>query len=164
MSRQSDIEKKTEELLAPIAQQHGVRIYDVEFVKEGTERYLRCFIDKDGGVTIDDCTDVSHDLSDALDRDDFIGEGYILEVSSPGLGRSLTRDRHFQNSIGQEVEGTTFKPYDGTKTKVFEGILKAFDGETVTITQKSADGALSQDLVLPRKEIAKIRLKVDWKD
>ena len=102
MSKKDDIEKKTEALLTPIAEANGVRVYDVEYVKEAGEWYLRAYIDKDGGVNINECVDVSHALSDALDEDDFIEEAYTLEVSSPGLGRQLKKDRHFASSIGQD--------------------------------------------------------------
>ena len=94
MSKRESYELKTEELLKPIAHAANVEIYDVEYIKEGSDWYLRCYIDKEGGVTIDDCEKVSRALSDGLDREDFIGDAYILEVSSPGLGRMLKKDKH----------------------------------------------------------------------
>ena len=90
MSRRETYEERTEKLLLPIVQANQVEIYDVEYVKEGSDYYLRCYIDKEGGVNINDCEAVSRALSDELDREDFIDEAYILEVSSPGLGRALT--------------------------------------------------------------------------
>lgn len=165
MAKKKQTEELTEKLLEPIAKARGVQIYDVEYVKEGQEYFLRAFIDKDGGVTIDDCVDVSHDLSDALDAADPIPEAYTLEVSSPGLGRTLSKDRHFAASIGKAVEGNTFKPYDeaaGGKNKNFDGILKAFDGDTITIARADAKGNALEDLVLERKAVAKIRLKIDF--
>ncbi len=84
MSRREEYEEKTERLLAPIAQANGVSVYDVEYVKEGRDCYLRAYIDKEGGVNIQDCENVSRQLSDVLDREDFIPDAYILEVSSPG--------------------------------------------------------------------------------
>ena len=104
MSRRADYESKTEALLMPIAQRWGVSIYDVEYVKEGSEYYLRAYIDKPEGVTIQDCENVSRALSDELDREDFIPDAYILEVSSPGLGRTLKKDKHLQAALGQQVE------------------------------------------------------------
>ena len=92
MSKRDNYEAKTEELLTPIVEQYGVSIYDVEYVKEGSDWYLRAYIDKPEGVNIQDCENVSRALSDALDREDFIEEAYILEVSSPGLGRTLKKD------------------------------------------------------------------------
>lgn len=154
MSKKSDIEAKTEAILEPIAKNCGVEIYDVEYVKEAGEWYLRAYIDKEGGVDINDCVDVNHALSDALDEDDFIDEAYTLEVSSPGLGRQLKKDRHLQHSIGQEVELKLFKPKDGTKE--FAGILKGFDESTVTVTINDAD------VQFIRKEISVIKLALDF--
>ena len=154
MSKKDDIEKKTEALLTPIAEANGVRVYDVEYVKEAGEWYLRAYIDKDGGVDINECVDVSHALSDALDVDDFIEEAYTLEVSSPGLGRQLKKDRHFANSIGQDVELKLFKARDGVKE--FAGTLKSFDETTVTVTIND------KDEIFTRKEISVIKLALDF--
>ncbi len=154
MSKKDDIEKKTEALLTPIAEANGVRVYDVEYVKEAGEWYLRAYIDKDGGVNINECVDVSHALSDALDVDDFIEEAYTLEVSSPGLGRQLKKDRHFASSIGQDVELKLFKAKDGVKE--FAGTLKSFDDTTVTVTINDVDETFI------RKEISVIKLARDF--
>ena len=154
MSKKDDIEKKTEALLTPIAEANGVRVYDVEYVKEAGEWYLRAYIDKDGGVNINECVDVSHALSDALDVDDFIEDAYTLEVSSPGLGRQLKKDRHFENSIGQDVELKLFKARDGVKE--FAGTLKSFDDTTVTVTINDKDETFT------RKEISVIKLALDF--
>ncbi len=153
MSKREDIEARTEALLEPIAKANSVRIYDVEYVSEAGEMYLRAYIDKDGGVTIEDCEAVSRALSDELDKDDFIGDPYYLEVSSPGLGRPLKKDRHLQASIGERVEIKTYKPID--KVKEFLGVLKAFDADTITIT----DG--ENDRVFKRSEVALIKLELD---
>ena len=96
MSKREDYESRTEELLAPIAEVNQVEIYDVEYVKEGSDYYLRAYIDKPEGVNILDCENVSRALSEALDKADFIPDAYILEVSSPGLGRTLKKDKHLQ--------------------------------------------------------------------
>ena len=152
--KKSEIEARAEALLAPIAEKCGVSIYDVEYVKEAGEWYLRAYIDKEGGVNINDCVDVNHALSDALDEDDFIEDAYTLEVSSPGLGRQLKKDRHFENSLGLEVDIKTYKPIDGCKE--FTGILKAFDAETVTITIQDIDK------IFTRKDISVIRLSLDF--
>lgn len=159
MAKRKEIEEMVEQLLEPIVSSRNLRVYDVEYVKEGQEYYLRAYIDKDGGVTIDDCVDVSRELSDALDDTDPIPEAYTLEVSSPGLGRTLSKDRHLAASIGMDVEGTTFVPYED-KNKKFEGVLKAFDKESITIGREDAKGNPEEDLVLPRKDVAKLRLKV----
>lgn len=154
MSQRDDYEKKTEEMLVPIAEKVGVRIYDVEYVKEGSDYYLRAYIDKDGGVTIDECEAVSRALSDELDKNDFIADAYILEVSSPGLGRTLKKDRHLEYSLGEEVELKLYKPQDGTKD--FEGKLESFDKDNITISTTTTD------LTFLRKDIAVIRLKLDF--
>ena len=153
MAKHDTYEARTEALLGPIADECGVSIYDVEFVNEAGEWYLRAYIDKEGGVTIDDCEAVSRRLSDELDKEDFIEEAYYLEVSSPGLGRTLKKDKHLQASIGQEVELKTYKPIN--KQKEFSGILKAFDGTTVTL---ETDGT---DTVFNRSDVALIKLALD---
>ena len=154
MSKRVTYEEKTEALLLPIVSPLGIEIYDVEYVKEGSDYYLRAYIDKPGGVNIIDCETVSRALSDALDRDDFIPDAYILEVSSPGLGRSLKKDKHLQKSIGEEVEIKVFEPVD--KCKEFVGELKGFDEGSITIT---VDG---QGRSFARKNIALIRLTLDF--
>ncbi len=155
MSKRETYEARTEELLLPIASQNGVEIYDIEYVKEGSDWYLRAYIDKEGGVNINDCEAVSRALSDELDRTDFITDAYILEVSSPGLGRALKKDKHLQKSIGQAVEVKTYKPVNGSKE--FEGALKAFDAETITLEAEDAG-----ELVLNRSDVAAIRLAFDF--
>ena len=92
MSKKEDYESRTEALIRPILDRLGFFLWDVEYVKEGADHYLRAYIDKENGITIDDCVEVSRALSDELDREDFIDEAYILEVSSPGLGRALKKD------------------------------------------------------------------------
>ena len=154
MSKRVTYEEKTEALLLPIVSPLGIEIYDVEYVKEGRDYYLRAYIDKPGGVNIIDCETVSRALSDALDRDDFIPDAYILEVSSPGLGRSLKKDKHLQKSIGEEVEIKVFEPVD--KCKEFVGELKGFDEGSITI---AVDG---QERSFARKNIALIRLTLDF--
>ena len=136
--KKSEIEARTEEVLQPICEANGVSIYDVEYVKGGSDYYLRSYIDKDGGVSIDDCEAVSRELSDRLDEVDLISDAYTLVVSSPGLGRTLTKDRHLENSIGEKVEGRLFKALAETGSKEFEGILLAWDADTVTIEMEPA--------------------------
>ena len=107
MSKRESYEAKTEEFLQPIVQEYDLEVYDVEFVKEASEWYLRVFIDKPEGVNIQDCERVSRAMSEILDKEDYIEEAYIFEVSSPGLGRALKKDRHLQKSIGQAVDVKT---------------------------------------------------------
>ncbi|MCR5177814.1 MAG: ribosome maturation factor RimP [Lachnospiraceae bacterium] len=147
--------ERAEKILEPIAAGHGVVIYDTEYVKEAGDWYLRAYIDKQpGGVTIDDCEAVSREFSDALDEADLIDEAYILEVSSPGLGRQLKKDRHLAYSVGEKVEIKTFKETDGSKE--WEGTLTGFDKESVHI--ETEDG---RDIRIIRKEIAVMRLALE---
>ena len=154
MSKRETYEAKTEELLIPIVQKCGVEIYDVEYVKEGSDYYLRAYIDKPEGVSIIDCENVSRALSDALDREDFIPDAYILEVSSPGLGRTLKKDKHLQKSIGQEVEIRLFKAID--KCKEFSGTLESFDEKVIVISEGETTRTFE------RSDIALIRLALDF--
>ncbi len=154
MSKKESYEAKTEELLKPIAAANGVDIYDVEYVKEGSEFYLRAYIDKPEGVNIIDCENVSRALSDVLDVEDFIPDAYILEVSSPGLGRTLKKDRHLEKSIGLDVEVKLYKPLNGVKE--YEGMLESFDAETITISDEETVYSLK------RADIAIIKLALDF--
>lgn len=155
MAKREEYEKLTEELVLPIIKENNFELVDVEYVKEGGNRYLRIYIDKQGGINIDDCELVSRFLSDKLDEKDFIQEAYILEVSSPGLGRPLKKDKDFTRSIGERVELKLFKPME--KQKEFEGILKSFDRMTVTV--ETDEGT---DLAFERSNIALIRLAIDF--
>lgn len=154
MSKRETCESKTEALLTPIALANGVEIYDVEYVKEGADWYLRAYIDKPEGVNIQDCENVSRALSDALDKEDFIEDAYILEVSSPGLGRTLKKDKHFEKSLGLEVELKTYKAID--KVKEFSGVLKAYDETSLTI---EIDG---EEKVFAKSDVALVRLAFDF--
>ena len=154
MSKRESYEAKTEALLQPITEKNGVEIYDVEYVKEGSDYYLRAYIDKPEGVNIIDCENVSRALSDALDKEDFIPDAYILEVSSPGLGRTLKKDKHLAKSIGEEVEIKLFKAID--KCKEFSGVLESFDADTIVIKE-------GENLrTFERSAIALIRLALDF--
>lgn len=155
MTKRETYEQKTEALILPIIEQNRFELVDVEYVKEGGTWYLRAYIDKPGGITVDDCEIVNRALSDLLDEEDFIEESYILEVSSPGLDRPLKKEKDFQRSLGKEVEIRTYQPVN--KRKEFTGILKAYDRETVTIEQE--EGEL---LRLEREKIALIRLAFDF--
>lgn len=155
MTKRESYEQKAEEIIQPILAASGFELFDVEYVKEGSDWYLRFYIDKEGGININDCETVSRAYSDIVDKDDFIDDAYILEVSSPGLGRALKKDKHFQKSIGEEVELKLFKAVD--KQKEFTGLLKSFDKSTVTI--ENEDGA---DISFERNNIALIRLAFDF--
>lgn len=154
MSKKESYERETEALLQPIVEANHVEIYDIEYVKEGADWYLRIFIDKEGGVAIQDCEAVSRALSDALDQKDFIPDAYILEVSSPGLGRQLKKEKHLAKSLGQKIDVKTYQNIEGSKE--FTGILEAFDKESVTV---AVDG---REVVFQKSDIANIRLAYDF--
>lgn len=152
--KREEIEKKTEELLLPILEKRNFELWDVEFVKEGKEMYLRAFIDKEGGIMIDDCVDVSRELSDLLDANDYIQDEYILEVSSPGLGRTIKKDREFEKSTGKMVDIKLYKALDGQKE--YTGELFSFsEDEVVILIDDNKKSFL-------RKEIGSVKLHVEF--
>lgn len=154
MSKKESYEGKTEELLMPVIEAEGFELVDVEYVKEGSNWYLRTYIDKPGGITIDDCEIVSRALSAILDKEDYIKEAYILEVSSPGLLRPLKKEKDFVRNTGKEIEIRTYKMID--KQKEFVGVLKAFDKESVTIVNEIGE------ITFARTDIALIRPYVEF--
>ena len=153
----SDIHvKRTEEYLEKLQKEIDFELVDVEFVKEASQYYLRvyCDMDKEGGISIDDCVEISRNISAWLDKEDFIPEEYILEVSSPGLGRTLKKDKDFKRELGKEYELKTFKAIN--KQKEFSGILENFDADTLTIK------IAGEDVKFSRNEIANVRLALDF--
>ena len=155
MSKKEVYEQKTEEILNPIVEKHGFDLWDVEYVKEGGNWYLRAYIDKPGGIMVDDCEVVSRELSDILDEEDYIEGSYILEVSSPGLGRPLKKEKDYARSMGKEVEIRTYRPIN--KEKEFYGILSAYDESSVTITTEE-----QEEQTFEKADIALIRLAFDF--
>lgn len=154
MSKREEIESKTEQLILPILDSKNFDLWDIEYVKEGPDYYLRAYIDKEDGITIDDCVDVSRALSDKLDADDFIEDAYILEVSSPGLGRVLKKDKELKRCIGADVDVKTYKAINGSKD--FTGCLKSFSKENLVI--ETEDGEID----FARGDIAVIKLSLDF--
>ena len=138
----------------PIIEEGNFELVDVEYVKEGANWYLRIYADKEGGINIDDCVTISRAIEVKLDEKDVIEDAYILEVSSPGLGRQLKKDRDYKRSLGEEIEFKLYKARN--KQKEFEGILKDFDEHTFTITLDD------EDVVFDRKDIAMMRLAVHF--
>ena len=156
LSKRESYEQKTEAILLPILEEYGFDLWDVEYVKEGNNWYLRAYIDKPGGININDCEAVSRRLSDILDEQDFIDDdSYILEVSSPGLGRPLKKEKDFKRSLGEEVEIRTYRMIE--KQKEFVGLLKAYDDKSVTI--ETEDGETKTFL---KTDIALVRLAFDF--
>lgn len=155
MAKREIYEQKTEEILLPIVAEYNFELVDVEYVKEGGTWYLRAYIDKPGGITVNDCEMVSRRLSNILDEKDYIEDSYVMEISSPGLGRPLKKEKDFKRSLGREVEIRTYCMID--KSKEFIGILKDYDDKTVTI--EPDDGTLK---TFERGDIALIRLAFDF--
>lgn len=158
MKKSESYERRCEELLMPIVEKNHLELVDVEYVKEAGNYYLRAYLDKEGGITIDDCELVSRALSDILDREDFIEDSYILEVSSPGLDRPLKKEKDFARSIGREVELRLFKAVDSCKE--YTGTLLSYDQDTVTISFGEEDDCTEK--VFERKNLALIRLAFDF--
>lgn len=151
MSKREEIEKKTEELITPIVEKHDFELVDTEYIKEGSNWYLRVYIDKPGGININDCEVVSREFSEIVDEVDYIREAYILEVSSPGLLRPLKKEKDFKRNLGKEVEIHTYKAIN--KEKEFYGILKSYDNDSVTITTEDGNEG-----IFKKEEISLIRL------
>ncbi len=151
MSKRETYEARTEELIAPILGRMGFELVDVEYVREGGTWYLRVYIDKEGGITINDCEAVSREMNVLLDREDFVEDSYVFEVSSPGLGRPLKKEKDFCRNMGKEVELHTYRAVDGAKE--FRGILRAYDGASVTI---ETEGGAAR--TFGKSEIALVRL------
>ena len=155
MAKKELYEQKTEALLLPMMEEHHFELVDVEFVKEAGTWFLRAYIDKPGGITIDDCELISRALSDQLDKDDFIEEAYILEVSSPGLGRPLKKEKDYVRNMGKEIEIRTYRVID--RCKEFTGILKAYDDTSVTIADEN-----DKETTFLKTDIALIRQAIDF--
>ena len=155
MSKREIYEAKAEELVLPLVEANNFELVDVEYVKEAGTWYLRIYIDKEGGININDCELVSRAFSEILDKEDPIEDAYILEVSSPGLGRPLKKDKDFQRNLGEEVEVRTYKPIN--KQKEFVGLLDAWDKETVTLQMESGEM-----MTIARADIALIRQYIEF--
>lgn len=149
-----DIELKVEKIVNELlANQDIIELVDVEYVKEHTDYYLRVYIDKDGGIDIEDCQSLSEELEGRLDDENIIADSYILEVSSPGIDRVLRKERDFIREQGKSVDVTLYAPLDGQK--ILTGILTGFDSDAKTIILDD-----SQNIELAK--IAQIRLHIDF--
>ena len=151
MAKDSNTVSAVRSIAQPIAESLGLEIWDIRFLKEGTGWFLRIFIDKDGGVGIDDCVEMSRALNDPLDEADLIEQAYCLEVSSPGVERQLVRDEHFQKYLGAPVKLKTIRPVDGKRE--FSGVLEGYDNGLATVRLEDGSG-----LSLSKKEAAWIKL------
>ena len=158
MGKKENYESRVERYLLPLVEEHHFGfsfLMTPEEVKEAGTWYLRAYIDKEGGIAVDDCEVISRKLGEWLGKEDFIDESYILEVSSPGLGRPLKKEKDFIRSMGKDVDVRLYRQID--KQKEFTGALSAYDENTVTLTME--DGS---QMVFEKPDIALIRLALDF--
>jgi len=144
------IEEKVESLIESKVNELGYSLYDVEYVKEGKDYFLRIYIENEKGISLDDCELVSNNITELLDKEDYIKEQYFLEVSSPGLNRELSKDEHFKAFIGEEIIVKLYKAID--KKKELIGKLLGFENGELTIEYNG------QPFKINKKEISKINL------
>ena len=149
MSKITDL---TAQLARPVVEANGCSLWDVEYVKEAGSWYLRVYIDKETGVSIDDCEAVSRPLSDALDEADPIEGSYTLEVSSAGADRALKKPEHFRQFLGEQVDVKLYRAREGRKE--LTGALKAYENGDVTVELPGGD------VTLEKKDVAQVRLHV----
>ena len=154
MAKHAEIEERTEALVLPIIEEHHFELVDVEYVKEGADWYLRVYADKEGGINIDDCVLISRALEAKLDAEDFIEDAYILEVSSPGLGRPLKKEKDYLRSIGKSIDIKLYQAKE--KQKEFTGILKEYYKGHIILTIDE------EDITFETKGIAMARLSLDF--
>lgn len=152
----ASIEEKVEKLISKTIENLGYGLYDVQYVKEGKDYFLRIFIDKTEGIDLQDCEKVNDAITDMLDETDYIKEAYFLEVSSPGIERVLRKEKHFQEHKGEQVEVKLFKPYLGKKAYV--GILKEVNEEQLILEEEEKQ----EEIVIDRKNIANVKIKYNW--
>lgn len=156
------IEEKVENLISTKIENIGYDLYDVQYVKEGKDYFLRVFIDNQKGIDLNDCEKVSNEINDLLDEANYIKEQYFLEVSSPGIERVLRKDKHLKANIGKEIDVKLFKPIEGKKEHI--GILESFNNETITIRSISIEDKKNEEieLQLERKNISLIKIRYNW--
>lgn len=150
----ANIEEKVEDLIKPKVEALGYLLYDVEYAKEGKDYFLRVLIDKAEGIDLNDCETVNNEINELLDRANYIKQQYFLEVSSPGIERTLRKDRHLKENLGAEVVVHLFQAINGQKQ--LEGKLIQFDQNSITIQTNG------QDMVIERKSISLIKTKYNW--
>ena len=147
------IEEKVEKLITKTINNLGYELYDVEYVKEGKDYFLRIYIDSEKGIDLDDCEKVSNNITDILDKEDYIKEQYFLEVSSPGVERILRKEKHLKDNIDNEIQIKLFKPLNGQKQ--YRGILKDFNNDYITILN-------IHEITIDRKNISQIKTVYNW--
>ena len=149
----ANIENKVEKLIKEKIEDIGYELYDIEYVKEGKNYFLRVYIDNKEGISLEDCEKVSNTINEPLDEANIISEQYFLEVSSPGIERVLRKDRHLEKSIGKEVEVKLFKK-DNKGNKIYKGKLEEYDEGKIII----------ENIEIPRKDIAQIKTIYNWEE
>lgn len=149
-----NIEEKVEALVEPIILKLEYNLYDVEYIKEGKDYFLRIYIDSDSGISLEDCEKVSNAINDVLDSANLIEEQYFLEISSPGIERTIRKDKQLAQNIGKELSIKFFKPYNGKKQ--MQGTLEKIDEENIYINLEN------KILDIPKKDIAQIRTVYEW--
>lgn len=163
----ANIEQKVEKLVKTKIEETGYELYDVEYAKEGKNYFLRIYIDSPKGIDLNDCEKVNDAIMDLLDEADYIKEQYFLEVSSPGVERRLRKNKHFEASIGKEVDVNLYSPIKlkqdevnekkKNTTKNISGILKSFDENNITLEIES-----NEEIKIERKNISNIKIKFNW--
>lgn len=151
MAKKENTALTVRKIAEPLAKELGLRIWDVCYLKEGTQWYLRVFIDKDGGVGIDDCVEMSHALDKPLEEADLIAQSYTLEVCSPGIERQLTKPEHFESFIGSKVTVKLIRPIDGKRD--FKGVLESYDNGAIVVRAQDGSG-----ISFEKKEASWIKL------
>ena len=148
----TSLEKKIEDLVKPIIENLGYKVYDVMYQKEGKDNYLRIFIDKESGIDLNDCEKVNDSVNDILDEKDYIKAQYFLEISSPGLERNLRRDEQFLESIGKKIEVHLYNSVNGSK--ILTGILNEFNEKDIII----------DDIKIDKSNIASAKTIYNWEE
>ncbi len=148
------VTESIEGLVTPIIHENRLELVDVEYKKEGKNWFLRIYIDKEGGVTVDDCTRVSREIEDLIDVEEVVPSSYVLEVSSPGLDRPLKREKDFLRFKGKRAHVTTYTPIHEQKS--FKGTIRDFQDDTLFLDIDS------QPVEIPKSQIAKARLEIEF--
>ena len=150
----ANIEEKVQSLIEKKVEDLGYKLYDVQYVKEGKDHFLRVYIDKTDGINLEDCEIVNNAISDELDKVDYIKEMYFLEISSPGIERILRKEKHFQENIGNKIDIKLFKPIEGKKE--YQGILRKYKEDKLEVEEEG------KIIELDKKNISLVKLHYDW--
>ena len=149
----ANIEEKVENIILELIKKLGYELYDVEYVKEGKDHFLRIYIQSEKGIDLNDCEKVSNEITEILDKEDPIKEQYFLEVSSTGVEKNLRKEKHLKENLNNEVQIKLFKPIEGKKQ--YKGILKEFDNDYLTLL-------VDKEVKLDRKNISQIKTVYNW--